>query len=71
MKKGKGKRYYNKNNRIIKYEGEYSIKHGKGKEYYNNGKLKYEGEYLNDKMWNGKRYKKNKKDELKYEIKNG
>ena len=33
MKKGKGKRYYNKNNRIIKYEGEYSIKHGKGKEY--------------------------------------
>ena len=24
-------------------------RNGKGKEYYDNGKLKYDGEYLNDK----------------------
>ena len=28
----------------------------KGKEYYDNGKLKFEGEYLNGKRWNGKYY---------------
>ena len=27
---------------------------GKGKEYNSNGFLKFEGEYLNDKRWNGK-----------------
>ena len=27
---------------------------GNGKEYYDNGKLKFEGEYLNGKKWNGK-----------------
>ena len=26
------------------------------KEYYNNGKLKFEGECLNNKKWNGKGY---------------
>ena len=29
---------------------------GKGKEYYDNGKLEFEGEYLKDLNWNGKRY---------------
>ena len=40
------------------YEGEYlnGKRNGKGKEYYNNGKLEFEGEYLDDKRWNGKGY---------------
>ena len=33
------------------------------------GKLRFEGEYLNDKIWNGKVYDKN--DRIKFEIKNG
>ena len=33
-------------------------KNGKGKEYYFNNELKYEGEYLNGKIWNGERYNK-------------
>ena len=34
---------------MLKFEGEYlnGEKNGKGKEYHDNGKLKYEGEYLN------------------------
>jgi len=37
---------------------EYEIKDGKGniKEYDDFGKLKFEGEYLNGKKWNGKEY---------------
>ena len=37
--------------------------------YYNNGQLKFEGEYKNDKRWNGKSY--DKKGNFAYEIKNG
>ena len=29
-------------------------KNGKGREYHKNSKLRFEGEYLNDKKWNGK-----------------
>ena len=29
-------------------------RNGKGREYYENGKLLFEGEYLNGKKWNGK-----------------
>jgi len=29
-------------------------RNGKGKEYYDNGKIKFEGEYLNGEKWNGK-----------------
>ena len=56
---------------IIKYEGEYlnGEKNGKGKEYYKNGKLKFEGEYLKDKLWNVKGYNIN--GNLDFEIKNG
>jgi len=38
-----------------KVEGEYinGEKNGKGKEYYLDGKIIFEGEYLNDKRWNG------------------
>ena len=39
------------------------------KEYYDNGKLKFEGEYLNGKKWNGKGFNIN--NEKVYEIKNG
>ena len=35
---------------------EYNNLHGKGKEYYDNGKLCFEGEYLNDKRRAGKGY---------------
>ncbi len=42
-------------------------KNGKGKEYYDNGELKFEGEYLNGKRWNGIGVNKNK--EIEYEIK--
>ena len=44
-------------------------RNGKGKEYYDNGKLKYEGEYLNGKRWNGKGY--NMKGEVDFKIDEG
>ena len=52
---GKGKEYYDNNDKILKYEGEYlnGKRDGKGKEYYIDGKIKFEGEYLNGKQWNG------------------
>ena len=31
-------------------------RNGKGKEYYNNGKIKFEGEYLNGNRLSGKGY---------------
>ena len=42
---------------------------GKGKEYFKNGKLSFEGEYLNGYRWNGKGYDEN--GNLQFEIKNG
>ena len=42
---------------------------GKGKEYYEDGKLKFEGEYLDDKKWNGKGYNIN--GDMEFEIKEG
>ena len=57
---------------ILVYQGQFlnGKRNGPGKEYYNNGKIiKFEGEYLNDKEWNGKGY--NNKGETEYEIKNG
>ena len=44
-------------------------KNGKGKKYNNDGKLKFEGEYLNNKIWTGKGY--NEHGKLEFEIKNG
>ena len=44
-------------------------KNGKGKEYYHNGMLKFKGEYLNGRRWNGKGY--NIKGSLEFEIKYG
>ena len=47
----------------MKYEGEFlkDARNGKGKEYYNKGELKFEGEYSDNCLWNGKGYDKNKK----------
>ena len=42
-------------------------KHGKG--YYNYGLVRFEGEYLNDKKWNGKGYDIN--GNIIYELNNG
>ena len=64
------------------FEGEYfkGKRNGKGKEYYIKDKgifslkkekiLKFEGEYLNNKKWNGKGYDINN-NKVIYEIKNG
>ena len=58
LKNGKGfiKQYYNTDEKI-KYEGEYISGeiNGKGKEYYDdfNNNLKFEGEFINKKKWNG------------------
>ena len=41
----------------------------KWKEYYINDKLKFKGEYLFDKKWNGKEY--DEKGNIIYEIING
>ena len=44
-------------------------RNGKGKEYNDDGKLIFEGEYLNGKKWNGKGFNIN--NEIEYEIKDG
>ena len=55
-RKGRGKEYLNS----IIFEGEYQkgLRNEKGKEYYDipKGQLKFEGEFLNGKNWNGKGY---------------
>ena len=56
-KNGYGKEYYEEYQEEEKliYEGEFldDKRNGKGKEYYK-GQLRFEGEYLNGKRWNGK-----------------
>ena len=56
-KNGKGKEYII-NTSILVYNGEYKNRkrNGKGKEFYEDGKLKFEGEYLNGKRISGKKY---------------
>ena len=44
-------------------------RNGKGKEYYYDGKLIFEGEYLNGKKWKGEGYDKN--NNIVYELKEG
>ena len=72
LKNGKGvvKEYYNFPQEI-KIEVEYlnGKRNGKGKEYYCGGNLKFEGEYINDKRWNGKYY--NVLNNTYCELKNG
>ena len=59
-KNGKGKEYCISTDIMI-FEGEYlkGKRNGKGKEYYSNGKLKFEGEYLDNKRWKGNIYNYN------------
>ena len=45
------------------------LENGKGKEYYNNGKIKFEGEFMNGRKWKGIGY--NYKGIQEYEIKYG
>ena len=72
IKEGKGhiKEYEDHNYNLI-FEGDYlnGEKNGYGKEFYKNGYIKFEGEYLNEKRWNGKIYDKYGNNE--YEIKEG
>ena len=78
---GKGKEYRTKtmivkliegkgymNSRFFKGEYKNGERNGKGKEYFN-GKLIFEGEYLNWKKWNGKGYNNN--NQIIYELKEG
>ena len=53
------------------YEGGYSYRsyNGKGKEYYDNGKILFEGEFLNDVKWNGIGY--DPEGNIIYKIANG
>ena len=60
----KGKGLDEKGNIILELNSD-----GKGKEFYDNGKIKFEGEYLNGKRWNGKGY--NNKGDIEYEMKYG
>ena len=54
---------------IFRYKLLNGEKNGKGVKYYTNHKLKFEGEYLNGKKWNGKGY--NIDGNLEFELKNG
>ena len=74
QRNGKGKEYdydYYEGNKLI-FEGEYKngMKNGKGKEYYLKGKIKFEGEYLNNKRWNGIMYDL-KNNDIAYKLENG
>ena len=63
---GEGKEY---SQGKLLFEGNYinGIRNGEGREYYDNLRIKFEGEYVNDKRWNGIVYyfNGNKKCEIK------
>ena len=67
-KNGIWKEYLGKN---LTFEGEYKKgkRNGKGKEYSMNNFVKFDGEYFNDKRWNGNGYDKN--GNIVYTLKNG
>ena len=71
QRNGKGKEY-SPSNKELTFEGEYlnGMKNGKGKEYYYKDKIKFEGEYLSNKRWNGIMYDLKNKD-ITYKIENG
>ena len=68
---GKGKEYNSYSNDNLLFEGEYidGKRNGKGREYYNDGKIKFEGEFLLGKIWNGKGYDNQNK--IVFQITNG
>ena len=70
---GKGKEYiYDNKKKILIFEGEYlkGMKNGKGKEYYSNGEIKFGGEYINNKRWNGTMHDFENKD-ITYKLEKG
>ena len=71
IKNGKGVEYKIKKDNILVFKGEYlnGKRNGKGREYYDNNNLKYQGEYKEGKIWNGKGYDINGK--LEFEVKDG
>ena len=71
IKNGKGVEYKIKKDNLLVFKGEYlnGKRNGKGREYYDNNNLKYQGEYKEGKIWNGKGYDINGK--LEFEVKNG
>ena len=66
---GKGKEYYF--GRLI-FEGEYlnGERNGKGKEYYSDNRIKYEGNFIKGKKWNGKEYDFSEKNKV-YKLNKG
>ena len=60
---------FNNNKKI--YEGQFlnNYKDGLGKEYFENGNISFQGEYINERRWNGKGY--NMEGKEVFEIKNG
>ena len=74
-KNGKGKEYNYRYSDIFVFDGEYlnDKKNGKGKSYYtdydDNIKIDFEGEYLNNKEWSGKKYDSH--GNIIYELNNG
>ena len=60
---------YEKEELESEYEYLYGEKNGKAVEYYKGGKIRFEGEYLNNEKWNGKGY--DIKGEVIFEIKDG
>jgi len=68
---GKGKEYDKYVYELMLFEGNYlnGKRNGEGKEYYDTEDLKFKGEYLNGKKWNGKGY--DRKGYILYELKNG
>ena len=71
IKNGKGVEYKIKKDNLLVFKGEYlnGKRNGKGREYYDNNNLKYQGEYKEGKIWNGKGYDINGK--LEFEVKDG
>ena len=71
LKNGEGFIKYYYTNGILFYEGNYLNEkwNGEGKEYDGKGNLIFEGEYKNDKKWNGKGY--DDSNNVIYELKNG
>ena len=71
QRNGKGKEYRAPFKKLL-FEGEYKngMRNGKGKEYYSEDKIKFEGEYLNNKRWNGIIYDLKNKD-ITYKLESG
>ena len=62
-----GEEYNGYNNKLVYAGGILNgQRNGKGKEYYDSGNLKFEGEYINGKVFIGNKYKKESNKEYQY-----